>query len=428
MDRLIKATEKTQAAIGTQENLLVALARRYHEGNPEDFDSALSGLQHALEQAAEMRDQLPGSASDASTLVEAQVKKLNDAGDVDAAEEALWDELERAQAAQLRLVEAGLRQVVLTRNVDRAVALELKKLSLQSGGFEALRDVMRGWYERGRDKGLRFDLEVAIGLAQQTQKAANTKDQRGTALNDLGIALATLGERDTGTKRLQEAVTAYRDALRERAQERVPLDWAKTQNNLGAALQTLGQRETGTQRLEEAVTAYRDALRERIRERAPLDWAMTQNNLGNALWTLGKRETGTDRLEQAVEAYRDALLEYTRDCVPLDWAMTQNNLGTALLTLGERETGTTRLEEAATAYQYALRELLRERVPLDWAMTQHNLAGVEIAFFDKTGKADALDRAQDHAEQALDVFEETQASYFVEETKKRLSAIQSRRR
>jgi hypothetical protein len=36
-------------------------------------------------------------------------------------------------------------------------------------------------------------------------------------------------------------------------------------------------------RLEEAVTAYREALQERTREQVPLDWAMTQNNLGNAL-------------------------------------------------------------------------------------------------------------------------------------------------
>ena len=61
-----------------------------------------------------------------------------------------------------------------------------------------------------------------------------------------------------------------------------------TQNNLGNALSTLGERESGTARLEEAVTAYRAALEERTRERVPLDWAMTQNNLGNALSTLGR--------------------------------------------------------------------------------------------------------------------------------------------
>ena len=114
----------------------------------------------------------------------------------------------------------------------------------------------------------------------------------------------------------------------------MPLDWATTQNNLGNALRTLGERESGTARLEEAVAAYRDALEERTRERVPLDWATTQNNLGIALRTLGERESGTARLEEAVAAYRDALQERTRERVPLDWAMTQNNLGTALSTLG----------------------------------------------------------------------------------------------
>src|SRR5262249_29262111 len=36
-------------------------------------------------------------------------------------------------------------------------------------------------------------------------------------------------------------------------------------------------------RLEEAVLAYREALKEFTRERVPLDWAAAQNNLGNAL-------------------------------------------------------------------------------------------------------------------------------------------------
>ncbi len=66
--------------------------------------------------------------------------------------------------------------------------------------------------------------------------------------------------------------------------------------NLGNALQTLGARESGTARLEEAVAAYRAALEETTRERVPLDWAMTQMNLGNALQTLGERESGTARL------------------------------------------------------------------------------------------------------------------------------------
>ena len=45
----------------------------------------------------------------------------------------------------------------------------------------------------------------------------------------------------------------------------------------------LGERETGPARLEEAVAAYREALKERTRERAPLERAATQRDLGIAL-------------------------------------------------------------------------------------------------------------------------------------------------
>jgi hypothetical protein len=58
-----------------------------------------------------------------------------------------------------------------------------------------------------------------------------------------------------------------------------------------AANETLGERESGTERLLEAVKAYRDALKEFTRERVPFDWATTQNNLGIALAMLGERES-----------------------------------------------------------------------------------------------------------------------------------------
>ncbi len=103
-------------------------------------------------------------------------------------------------------------------------------------------------------------LVAAIALSRKLLDAASTDDERGAAHVCLGIALATLGERESGTARLDEAVAAYREALKEYTRERVPLDWAMTQNNLGNALATLGERESGTARLEEAVAAYREAL------------------------------------------------------------------------------------------------------------------------------------------------------------------------
>jgi len=58
-----------------------------------------------------------------------------------------------------------------------------------------------------------------------------------------------LGARESGTARLEEAAAAFRAALEERTRERVPLDWATTQSDLGLALAILGERESGTARL-----------------------------------------------------------------------------------------------------------------------------------------------------------------------------------
>jgi tetratricopeptide (TPR) repeat protein len=228
--------------------------------------------------------------------------------------------------------------------------------------------------ERGDNKAALLAIDRYRAFAQATDRATTPLDWARTQ-NDLGIALWTLGERESGTARLEEAVAAYRAALEEYTRDRVPLDWARTQMGLGLALSRLGERESGTARLEEAVAAYRAALEEYTRDRAPLEWARTQMNLGSALARLGERESGTARLVEAVAAYRSALGEGTRDRVPLQWAMTQNNLGLTLRILGERESRMARLEEAVAAFRMALEERTRDRVPLDWAATQLNLGG-----------------------------------------------------
>jgi tetratricopeptide (TPR) repeat protein len=231
-------------------------------------------------------------------------------------------------------------------------------------------------YQQGDEFGDNHALIVAIDkqrrLIDLTPRARVPLDW-AAAQNNLATTLSTLGTRESGTWRLEEAVAAYRAALQERTRTSVPLDWATTMMNLGIALSRLGDREGGTARLEEAVASYQAALEEMTRAREPLDWARAQINLGNALWRLGERESGTVRLEEAVTAYRAALEEMTRARVPLQWAGIQNNLGAALQTLGERGGVTSPLGEAVVAYRAALEERTRVRVPLDWAMTQNNL-------------------------------------------------------
>ena len=80
-----------------------------------------------------------------------------------------------------------------------------------------------------------------------------------------------------------------------------------TQTNLGGALGILGEREEGTVHLTEAVTAFRDGLKEMTRDRLPFNWAQTQIIFGNVLMVLGEREEGTVHLKEAMTAYDAAL-------------------------------------------------------------------------------------------------------------------------
>jgi tetratricopeptide (TPR) repeat protein len=279
----------------------------------------------------------------------------------------------------------------------------------------------------GEQSGKEQPLQEAVSVYREALKQrAREKVPRDWAMtqNNLGNALRTLGERSSDTAQLTDAVTAYRDALKERTRERVPLDWAMTQNNLGNALATLGERSSDTAQLTDAVTAYHEALKEYTREKVPLAWAMTQNNLGNALATLEERSSDTAQLAEAVTAYREALKEYTREKVPLKWATTQNNLGAVLETLGKRSSDPAQLIDAVTAYREVLKEDTREKVPLEWATTEINLGGALARLGERSSDAALLNEAEKAFKGALPVFRDQKGDYYVQLTERNLQGVQ----
>jgi tetratricopeptide (TPR) repeat protein len=182
---------------------------------------------------------------------------------------------------------------------------------------------------------------VGLGVAKLNREDGGEPEGKatnaGVAAPDMRLEAKTLFERagellKQGTqsednRALIEAIDTYRRGVALLARPESPQQWALAQTNLAFALETLGERESGTARIEEAVEAYREALQEHTRARAPLDWAATQMNLGNALARLGERQGGTARLEEAVAAFGEVVVEYTRARAPLDWAAAQINRG-----------------------------------------------------------------------------------------------------
>ena len=81
-----------------------------------------------------------------------------------------------------------------------------------------------------------------------------------------------------------------------------------TKMNLGNALANLGERETGTERLEQAVEAYTDALKEYTRDRVPFQWALTQHCLSGVEISFYDKNQQLSHLD-AAERYALAALE-----------------------------------------------------------------------------------------------------------------------
>ena len=80
-----------------------------------------------------------------------------------------------------------------------------------------------------------------------------------------------------------------------------------TQANLGNVLFILGERESGTAMLEQAVDAFRAALEERTRDRVPLDWAGTTYILGYTEALIGGRVAERDRVLAGIARIESAI-------------------------------------------------------------------------------------------------------------------------
>jgi tetratricopeptide (TPR) repeat protein len=73
-----------------------------------------------------------------------------------------------------------------------------------------------------------------------------------------------------------------------------------------------GCSESGTARLDEAVTAFREALQERTRARVLLQWAATQLNLALVHITFFYTDHQQRHFDDALEAVDGALEEYRK--------------------------------------------------------------------------------------------------------------------
>src|ERR1700737_1383148 len=101
---------------------------------------------------------------------------------------------------------------------------------------------------------LRYDDAAKRYAAAASMGPAGRPDERRRYLEGEAGALYRQGAKRGDNKAALLAIDRYRAFARATDRAATPRDWAMTQNNLGLALWSLGERESGTARLEESVT------------------------------------------------------------------------------------------------------------------------------------------------------------------------------
>jgi tetratricopeptide (TPR) repeat protein len=216
----------------------------------------------------------------------------------------------------------GLRRLAAydkgTKDLEDSIAANRAALKVCDKGVspicwaEAQGQAAQSQSELGYVTSNREDLKQSIVLLQQVLNGYPREQQPlewGQLKSFLGYALVWLYEVDPkgGRQYPEQAVIAFRASLQELTFEGEPLAWAQAKQGLGDALDYLGDVNSDSQYLRQAIDTYNDCFKVYKRDQLPGQWAETKYGLGNALADLGQLGPGVNYLEQAVQNYREAL-------------------------------------------------------------------------------------------------------------------------
>lgn len=310
-DALLRLADSDATAPPTAEDLLIALAEDFAQGSHLDLTHAYNGLRAALMAAADIkaRGALPQNSDDQLQAVMREVARLNDLGERDGAAEALQCEMARldAEAGQLKAARETIFRLQLDqdrirnapKNAFERLVAKVELEAKHAGRLVALSVIFMEWYDRGTSEGLKFDVEVALLLAEACLNDAVGDMARASALLNLGNVQVALFAFDRNPTLPVDAEASYRKSMKLN-RKRDTWIWGMAHIGLSNAIMSLALSSGNLQRLQEAIAAAQVASDVFDRADTPAEWGRAQNALGSSLQNWGERISGPPILEDEI--------------------------------------------------------------------------------------------------------------------------------
>ncbi|WP_299376003.1 helix-turn-helix transcriptional regulator [uncultured Tateyamaria sp.] len=421
-ERLLARVAKDDTVAPVAEALLTTLAYEFAGSQTRDLQTAYIALRQALEAAENIRrrgEMPPDNTGSQLNAVMAEVAKLNDAGDRDAAD-ALLDAEERRMREEHQAEKERLAQqtkALLDRRLDQdrlrnrpdlaaeRLIADVRQQQDRGKLFLAVNALANEWSEKGNLSGDIFALRVAVQIARHNwDKHKGKRMLEAAALRTLGSSYFRVAQRSARPRDLELAHNAFEGALKKTSKTAEPEDWAARQDGLGCVLNEMGEQAENADVLRDAVAAHRAALAVEQNLKTPVQIETIWNNLGGALQKLGEVTKDPVPVTEAVTALETALSLNDKEADALDWELTQNNLALALRWQGALNKDRAVLDRARAAYR-ACEELdLCEKAASWWARLQWNIADLALARFELDPDPALLEEADSHVRAAREVF------------------------
>jgi tetratricopeptide (TPR) repeat protein len=126
----------------------------------------------------------------------------------------------------------------------------------------------------------------------------------------------------------EEAIEEYKQ-IQEISHDKFPYEYAWAQNDCGIAYKELAKIKDQETNDQNAINAFKEALKIYTVEKYPILYAMAQDNLGDAYGCLAEVRDKEINAQNAINAYQEALKIYTVEKYPYEYAVAQDNLGHA---------------------------------------------------------------------------------------------------
>ena len=412
--QLVDAMSDRAREFGIKEAMLIALAKRYAAGNPENFDTALAELERALESVSEENESSSAKSNVLPDLDDAisRIDSRNESGDLEGAQKILNAEVESMEAKEhqlnairSRLYEKGVAQAILIRDADEVCRFILAGINMVAPNPQARhfahRMAIQGWSMRGEILGLKFDLEVAECLARNGVEKETLPVWHANMISDLGRVLCVLGQIELGRERLNDSIETSRAAAEQFKRLGLRVDWARAHINIGAALHALSKYSPIY--LEESENAFKRALAVLVREKFPEEWAGIQSNIGNVYHSRGVADCDIAAIKKAILAHQSALEQISKQNAPDLWVSASINLAIAMLDVAERELSVEVSRDAENVLREAHKVAMSNDLTQLGGRAQNYLGLALFQIGEFTEDADMLESASPELEDALDL-------------------------